>query len=274
VSKKSKDNKLKQSASDKIYIIRKNIQKIMFYIISFGMFFSLYEISRLLHWVDPSLLPSLTQVGHALINGMHNGSFYVDIYWSIRRVVIGFVTGIIMAVGVGFVMGYFKLIRYLFDPIMSFLRALPPIALIPLAVIIMGIGETSKISVLIYASFFPAVVIIYQGLTNLNPLYIRAAKCLGTDSQEMFIRIILPQMVPHFITACRVSLGVCWATLVAAEMIAARRGLGAMIINSMNFFQIPPVVLGIFLIGFISLLIDSLVRYIERKLTFWQEKIG
>ena len=274
MSEKSKNNKLKQSVSDKIHISGKKVQRVMFYIISFSMFFSLYEISRLLHLVDPSLLPSLAQVGYAAIDKVRDGSLYVHIYGSFSRVAIGFVIGMIMAIGVGFIMGYFKLIRSLLDPIMSFLRALPPIALIPLTVIIMGIGETSKISVLIYASFFPAVVVIYQGIISLNPLYIRAAKCLGSNSQEMFIRVILPQVIPHFITACRVSLGVCWATLVAAEMIAARRGLGAMIMNSMNFFQIPPVILGIFLIGIIALLMDGLIRYIERKLTFWQEKIG
>jgi len=266
-------NNSKQSLEE-ISPLKKRLQKVMYYFISFVLFFAFYELSRLSHLADPSLLPSLLEVWRALINSLSSGQLLVHIYWSIRRVAIGFIAGVAMAVGLGILIGWFKLIRAILDPVLSFLRALPPIALIPLTVILFGIGEPSKMSVLIYASFFPALVVIYQALINLDPLYIRAAKCLGSNSREIFVRVILPQLVPHIITACRVSLGVCWATLVAAEMIAARRGLGAMMINAQHFFQIPPVVLGVFLIGAIALSMDNLVRYIEQKATAWQEKMG
>ena len=90
----------------------------------------------------------------------------------------------------------------------------------------------------------------------------------------MFRKIVLPQLVPHIITACRVSLGVCWATLVAAELIAARTGIGAMMVDAQNFFQMAPLVLGIILIGAISLTMDGIVRAIERRVTAWQEKMS
>jgi NitT/TauT family transport system permease protein len=127
--------------------------------------------------------------------------------------------------------------------------------------------------VLSYAAFFPALVVIYQALVSLEPIYIRAGKALGASNLEIFRRIILPQLVPHIITACRVSLGVCWATLVAAELIAAQRGIGAMMVEAQNFFQMPPLVLGILLIGAISLVMDAIVRLIERRATAWQEKM-
>jgi NitT/TauT family transport system permease protein len=126
--------------------------------------------------------------------------------------------------------------------------------------------------VLSYASFFPALVVIYQALVGLEPIYIRAAKTLGASNLEIFRRIILPQLVPHIITASRVSLGVCWATLVAAELIAAQRGIGAMMVDAQNFFQMPPLVLGILLIGVISLAMDAVVRFIEQRATAWREK--
>jgi NitT/TauT family transport system permease protein len=91
---------------------------------------------------------------------------------------------------------------------------------------------------------------------------------------EIFRKIILPQLVPHIITACRVSLGVCWATLVAAEMIAAQRGIGAMMVEAQNFFQMAPLVLGILMIGAIALIMDGIVRTIERRVTAWQEKLS
>ena len=259
---------------EEISPVQKRVRRVVFYFISFSIFFGLYETARLTHLVDPSLLPSLWQVWEALVVRVFDRSLFVHIYWSLRRVAIGFAIGMILAVGIGFLIGWFRWLRAILDPVLCFLRALPPIALIPLTVILLGIGEPSKMSVLVYASFFPALVVIYQALISLDPLYIRAAKCLGCDSKETFMRVILPQLVPHIITACRVSLGVCWATLVAAEMIAARRGLGAMMINAQHFFQIPPVVLGVFLIGAIALSMDNLVRYIEQKATAWQEKIG
>ena len=274
----SRKIKIKQDSPDlhgnEISALRKQLRKVIFYLISFGTFFSLYELSRVLRLVDPSLLPSLWQVCQVFITRVSDKSLLMHIYWSFYRVALGFAMGIGLAIGFGFLIGWFKLMRAILDPILSYLRALPPIALIPLTVILFGIGEGSKMSVLVYASFFPALVVIYQALVSLDPIYVRAAECLGSTSKEIFTRIIIPQLVPHIITACRVSLGVCWATLVAAEMIAARQGLGAMMINAMNFFQIAPVVLGIFLIGAIALSIDNLVRYVERKVTAWQEKIG
>ena len=97
---------------------------------------------------------------------------------------------------------------------------------------------------------------------------------LGAGNMEIFRKIILPQLVPHIITACRVSLGVCWATLVAAELIAAQKGIGAMMVDAQNFFQMAPLVLGILMIGAISLVMDAMVRAVERRATSWQEKMA
>jgi NitT/TauT family transport system permease protein len=202
-----------------------------------------------------------------------DGSLQWHIYASFLRVLSGFGIGIILAVILGFIIGWFRVVRLLIDPMINFFRALPPIALIPLMIIFFGIGETSKVVVLSYASFFPALVVIYQALVGLDPIYIRAAKTLGANNMEIFQKVILPQLIPNIITACRVSLGVCWATLVAAELIAAQQGIGAMMVDAQNFFQMPPLVLGILLIGVISLAMDGTVRMIERKVTAWQEKM-
>jgi NitT/TauT family transport system permease protein len=198
----------------------------------------------------------------------------MHIYASFMRVLTSFAIGILLAVIFGFLVGWFRVVRLFLDPVINFFRALPPIALIPLMIIFFGIGETSKLVVLSYASFFPAMVVIYQALVALDPIYIRAARTLGAGSLEIFRKIILPQLVPHIITACRVSLGVCWATLVAAELIAAQKGIGAMMVDAQNFFQMAPLVLGILMIGAISLVMDAMVRAVERRATSWQEKMS
>jgi len=253
---------------------RERLEKAGYFLASFCMLLVIWELSRAAGLINPKIFPSVPAVINSFIGQLSDGSLQKHMYASFMRVVVSFAVGIFMAVIFGFLIGWFRMIRLLLDPVINFFRALPPIALIPLMIIFFGIGETSKIIVLSYAAFFPALVVIYQALVSLDPLYIRAGKTLGATNLEIFRKIILPQLVPHIITACRVSLGVCWATLVAAELIAAQRGIGAMMVEAQNFFQMPPLVLGIILIGVISLLMDAFVRYVEKKATAWQEKIS
>ena len=252
---------------------RQQMEKVGYFIASFGLLLLIWEACRATGLVNPKLFPSVAEVLKSFLHQLQDGSLQKHMYASFMRVLVSFAIGIFMAVIFGFLIGWFGVVRLLLDPVINFFRALPPIALIPLMIIFFGIGETSKIVVLAYAAFFPALVVIYQALVNLEPIYIRAGQALGATNLEIFRKIILPQLVPHIITACRVSLGVCWATLVAAELIAAQQGIGAMMVDAQNFFQMAPLVLGILLIGAISLVMDAAVRLIERKATAWQEKM-
>lgn len=253
---------------------RQRLEKTVYFIASFALLLIIWETTRFLNLINPKLFPSVTAVIKSCAVQLSDGSLQKHMYASFLRVLISFSIGIVMAVIFGFLIGWFRVIRLLLDPMINFFRALPPIALIPLMIIFFGIGETSKIVVLSYASFFPALVVVYQALVGLDPIYIRAGKTLGASNSELFQKIILPQLVPHIITAARVSLGVCWATLVAAELIAAQKGIGAMMVDAQNFFQMPPLVLGILLIGIISLAMDAVVRTIEHRATAWREKMS
>ena len=269
------DNDDKKSIEERFRKIRRKEkwEKTGYFFASFGMVVAVWELARALHIIDPKLFPSVLAVLESFVTLLKDGSLQKHMYASFLRVLSGFTIGIVMAIVLGFLIGWFRTVRLLIDPLTNFFRALPPIALIPLMIIFFGIGETSKIVVLCYASFFPALVVIYQALVGLDPIYIRAGKALGATNLEIFRKIVLPQLIPHIITACRVSLGVCWATLVAAELIAAQRGIGAMMVDAQNFFQMPPLVLGILLIGAISLAMDAAVRAIETRATAWQEKL-
>ena len=253
---------------------RERIERRVYFAASFALLMLLWEACRATGLINPKLFPSIGAVAQSAVALLRDGSLQQHMYASFLRVLTSFSIGIFLAVILGFLIGWFRVVRLLVDPGINFFRALPPIALIPLMIIFFGIGETSKIIVLSYASFFPALVVLYQALVSLDPIYVRAARTLGATNMEMFRKIVLPQLVPHIITACRVSLGVCWATLVAAELIAAQRGIGAMMVEAQNFFQMPPLVLGIILIGFISLVMDAIVRRIEARATRWQEKMN
>lgn len=221
----------------------------------------------------PGLLPSPAEVFVVMVERFQSGEIVDDIYASIRRVFVGVLVGLAAAVPVGFVLGWYRTPRAMFDPLVNFLRALPPIALIPLVIVYFGIGEFARTSVLVYASFFASVIVIYEGIVAIEERYVRAAKTLGASEWEIFSKVALPLSVPTILVALRVALGVSWATLVAAELIAAQKGLGAVIQDAGNYFQIPVVYGGIILIGIAALVMDRLVRVLTARLVSWQERV-
>jgi NitT/TauT family transport system permease protein len=164
-------------------------------------------------------------------------------------------------------------VRAFIDPIINFFRALPPIALIPLVIVYFGVDELAKVVILFYASFFAGVIVMYEGIAQISPLYVRVARTLGATDLEIFAKVIVPLTVPHILTALRVALGVAWATLVASELIAAQQGLGALIQNASAYFLLDVIYVGIICIGLIALLMDLALRRASARLVAWQERI-
>ena len=223
--------------------------------------------------VSPALVPTPLQVLEKFWEQMTTNRLWLDMYMSLQRVTLGLICGITLAVPVGFVLGWYRPVRMLIDPLISFFRSLPPIALIPLVIVYFGIDEAAKIVMLFYAAFFSGVIVMYEGIVQTNPLFIRVARTLGATDGEIFRRVIVPLALPHVLTALRVALGVSWATLVASELIAAQRGLGAVIQNASNYFQIDTIYVGIISIGLLALIMDRCVRSLAARLLSWQERI-
>lgn len=223
--------------------------------------------------INPALLPKPHQV-LARLRELSAGRLPMDVWMSTQRVFLGVALGIVAAVPVGFMLGWYKGVRAFIDPVINFFRALPPIALIPLVIVYFGIGETAKVVILFYAAFFAGVIVMYEGIAQISPIYVRVAKTLGATDGEIFRKVIVPLAVPHMLTALRVALGVAWATLVASELIAAQQGLGALIQDASSFFQLDIIYLGIICIGFIALAMDLILRAVARRLVSWQERIA
>jgi NitT/TauT family transport system permease protein len=224
-------------------------------------------------FISSALVPTPGQVFRQFWRLLTTQRLWFDMLMSSERVLLGLATGITLAVPIGFVLGWYRPVRTAVDPLVHFFRALPPISLIPLVIVYFGIGEVAKIVMLFYAAFFTGVIVMYEGIVQINPLFIRVARTLGATDAEVFRRVIIPLTVPHVLTAVRVALGVAWATLVASELIAAQRGLGAVIQNASNYFQIDVIYAGIICIGVIALLMDRCLRAVGARLVRWQERI-
>ncbi len=224
-------------------------------------------------FVNPVLVPTPHAVA-ARFAELVRDRLPMDVWMSTQRVFVGVTLGIVAAVPVGFVLGWYRAMRDFIEPLVNFFRALPPIALIPLVIVYFGVDETAKIVILFYASFFSGVIVMYEGIAQISPIYVRVARTLGATDGEIFRKVIVPLTVPHMLTALRVALGVAWATLVASELIAAQRGLGSLIQNASSFFQLDIIYVGIICIGFIALVMDLLLRAATRKLVAWQDRIA
>jgi NitT/TauT family transport system permease protein len=251
--------------------LTKSLTRCLTALCAFALLICFWYLIYFMKMLKPALFPPPHLVFDRAVFLFTEGGLLYDVLSSIQRVAIGVLMGVSAAVPVGFLLGWYDKLGYFFQPLINFFRALPPIALIPLVIVYFGIGEVAKTIVLFYAAFFASVVVMYEGISAIDPIFIRAARTLGASSFEIFAKVVFPLSVPHILTALRVSLGVSWATLVAAELVAAQTGLGAVIQNASNYFQIPIIYMGIALIGILALIMDMIIRWLTGYFTKWQE---
>ena len=198
--------------------------------------------------------------------------FWRHVWVSLFRVVCGFLLAFVAAIPVALLMGWYKLVRSVFEPWVQFIRCIPPIAYLPLVIVAAGVGESSKIAVIFIGSFLVMLVTIYQGVLNVDETLIKAGRVLGANDREIFFTIVVPASLPFIMTALRLGLATALTSLVAAEMTGASDGLGTMIQTAGQYFQMHIVLMGVLIIGVIGMVLEKLVKVLEKRLTGWQEK--
>lgn len=218
-------------------------------------------------------LPPPPDVARKFVDLIASGQLATDIMSSLARVLTGFLLGVILAVPIGFIMGWYKVARALIEPYLQFFRMIPPLAIIPLAIVTMGIDETPKIFVIFLASFLASVVATYQGVISVDKTMINAARVLGAKDMTIFLRVIIPASTPFILVGVRIGLGSAWATLVAAELIAAQTGLGYRMQQAQLYYDLATIFVSLITIGVLGLAMDRLLLAIERRLTVWQERV-
>ena len=226
--------------------------------------------------MEPIWLPAPEAVFHRLIdvynNGYQNFTLMEHLGASLLRVIIGFMLGAIVGIPLGYAMGLSNWFRGWFDPIVEFMRPVPPLALIPLVIIWAGIGEAGKIILLFLASLWIMTIAARAGVSGVQLSKVHAGYSLGASKWRILTRIIVPNSLPEIFTGARVAMGVCWGTVVAAELVAAEKGAGMMIMVASRFQLTDIVIMGIILIGAIGYSIDILMRRIETVLVPWKGK--
>ncbi len=237
---------------------------------------AMWVLSSRLGLVEPFYWPTvggtIERIGLLLSEGFRNVSLWEHIGISVFRVISGVLLGAAVGIPLGFAMGLSSTARGLFDPIVEFMRPIPPLALIPLIILWFGIDETAKIFLLFLASLFIMTIAARSGVSSVRISKVHAAYSLGASKPQILRHVILPNALPEIFTGLRTSMGVCWGTVVAAELVAADKGIGSMIMIAKNFLQTDTVVIGIIIIGIIGYAIEIFMRYLERWLIPWKGK--
>ena len=224
--------------------------------------------------MQPLYLPPPEKVASRLVEisntGFRNSTLWEHLGYSLFRVIVGFLIGAAVGIPLGYAMGLSNWFRGWFDPVVEFMRPVPPLALIPLVIIWAGIGEVGKIVLLFLAALWIMAIAARSGVSGVNITKVHAAYSLGASKWQIMRHVIIPNSLPEIFTGARVAMGVCWGTVVAAELVAAEKGAGMMIMVASKFQNTDIVLMGIILIGVIGFSIDVLMRWAERVLVPWK----
>ncbi|MEI0518298.1 ABC transporter permease [Brachyspira murdochii] len=219
-----------------------------------------------------AVIASPADVFKSFIKEITNGKLLHHIAISLFRVLSGFALAFIVSIPIAFLMGWYQPIQLLIEPIIQFLRNIPALAYIPLVVVAQGVGESAKITVIFISTFLVMIITVYQGVKEVDPTLIKAARVLGAKDKDIFLKVVIPASVPYILVGMRLGLGASLTTLIAAELTGSNAGLGQMIQEASLYFRMDIVMLGIILIGITGLVLNLIVSIIENKLTIWQEK--
>jgi ABC-type nitrate/sulfonate/bicarbonate transport system permease component len=230
------------------------------YLLGFASLFLIWHVAST--WIIPSVLfPPPWKVVLKGIELAEDGTLWEQVSASLGRIAAGFAGGSLIGIPIGLAIGSFPIVRRLLEPYTEFLRFIPATAMITVAVIWFGIGEGSKIFLIIYTTVFIVIINTAAGVSAVAPNKIRAARSLGASAGQVFFFVALPATVPYILTGMRLAMANSFATIIAAELVAANNGLGRMIWDSRMYMLVDQIFVALVVLGFLGFTADRLFRW-------------
>lgn len=226
--------------------------------------------NRLVEVTNPVLLPTPTEVVAVGVALARDGSLHHHVLLSLIRVGEGFGLAVFAALGLGLLVGMCKPVRLMLEPVIEFVRPIPPLAFLPMFLVWFGLGETSKVAFIAYTTFFPMFVAIAASLLRIDVMLLRAAASLGASRADLLRYIVLPAALPGIVVALRVGFGLALFVIVGAEFMGADAGLGYMIMEGRVFFNPAQIVMGAVVLGALGSLVNFLLLAAERRWLRWR----
>lgn len=234
---------------------------------------SLWEILPRTGIINPILLPTFSSTIITLKNLILSGELFVHIGASLQRSLVGFVLALVVGISLGLIMGWYNRIERYTDLLVQTIRNTSTFALMPIFILLLGIGEVSKYAIIFFGAVWPILINTISGVKNVDPLYIKAAKSMGVNDTDLFKKIILPASMPSIIAGVRLGVKIALMIVIAAEMIAANAGLGFFIQNARFLVQTRDMYAGVLVLAFLGLTANYLMVWIEKKATYWKGEI-
>ena len=219
---------------------------------------------------NPIFLPGPWLVLGNVLDMAIRGQLWIHLAATLERVALGFGAGAVLGVGLGLAAGHLTPVRHVVEPLVELLRPIPPLAMLPMFIVWVGIGEISKVGFITYATFFPIFLTTITGVRQIDPILLRAAQSLGARGVGLFTRVILPAALPDILTGLRLGVALAFFVIVISEFIGAEQGLGYLINDGRNFFLVPQMLGAAVVLGLLGYAGNGLVRLLERRLTRWQ----
>ncbi|AFM25520.1 ABC transporter permease [Desulfomonile tiedjei] len=243
---------------------RDRVRGLLLPLLAFLVFGGLWEIVSSLGIWPPSAFPSPRRAAIGMWELTVNGTLLKHSVASLFRVTAGFYLAVVLGVPLGMMLGWWKTGQLMFNSIIQFLRPISPLAWIPLAMLWFGIGDKPAIFLIFLSSFFPLLVNTVSAVNRINSLYFQVAANFNFNRFETFSLVIFPAILPAVMPALRISLGIAWLVVVAAEMIAVKSGLGYLILDSRNALRMDYVVDAMIAIGIIGICLDRIIVKLTR----------
>ena len=239
--------------------------------IAIVLFFLLWEILPRIGVVSSAFLPALSTVIQTGWQLWQSGQLGTHLSVSLTRSVIGFILALLIAIPLGLVIGWYKLVADTLNPLLELFRNTTALALMPVFILFLGIGELSKISLLVYACTWPILLNTISGVQNVDPLLIKSARTMGLAPHRLFRKVILPAAVPTIFVGIRLAGAISVLALVAVEMFGSKAGLGYLIIYSQYSFEIPQMFVGILVMTLVGLAFNYGLLWVEKYFTAWKK---
>ena len=238
--------------------------------------FILWTIATRNGRISSIIFPSPTEVWNSFLDLLKNGykgyTLWQHLFASLRRLFIAFFIAVITAIPLGLLSGYSQKIRAVLEPIIAFIRPLPPLGYYTIIILWMGIGDSSKILLLFIGGFAPIYLSCVAGVTRVKIDYINRARTLGASKRQIFFYVIFPSALPDIFVGLRNAMSCIYATSVAAEMVAAVSGIGWMVLDASKYMRSDVIFVGIIIMGITGIIIDKMLLYTEKKIVFWKGK--
>ncbi|ARU30485.1 ABC transporter permease [Sulfuriferula sp. AH1] len=257
--------------------IRRNLGSAVLALASIALFIAAWYLAvkyRLDFYIRFTNIPAPQDVFSELLRLGKSDSFYSNMLISLRRILLGFSVAMAMGIALGLIIGRYRLARQLMFPVLEILRPIPAIAWVPIAIMLWPTNEGSIVFITFLGSFFPILLSTVHGVTSIDPVLIRAARCLGAKEPALLRQIILPATLPQIFNGLSVGMGVAWVSLIAAEMISGQFGIGYFTWEAYSLIQYADIVIGMIVIGFLGLACSTAIRWAGRLIMPWANQNG